>query len=284
MAKVSKKTLGRRRRGALYVLLLLIIGIIVLIVQCSSGSEPSTRETGISISPTEMETTTAATNHITTQTTMTTALSTEVNTENEISLEELPAEASIDVEPILQLPELPTGCEVTSLTMALNYAGFAVDKTTLTSDYLICADPYTATFGEAFIGSPYDETAWGCYAPVIVKTAQVFLDEMDATLTAYDLTGSDFETLLWEVANGTPVITWVSINMTDNIEERYYWTTEDGKDAVFLVNEHCVVLCGYDTNAGTVLVCDPLAGLVEYDMDVFQDRFERMYSQAVVIR
>lgn len=41
------------------------------------------------------------------------------------------------------------------------------------------------------------------------------------------------KTLLWEVANGTPVITWVTINLTSHVEERYYWTTPNGEDAVF---------------------------------------------------
>lgn len=31
----------------------------------------------------------------------------------------------------LQTPELPTGCEITALTMVLNYYGFSVDKTTM---------------------------------------------------------------------------------------------------------------------------------------------------------
>ena len=30
-------------------------------------------------------------------------------------------------------------------------------------------------------------------------------------------------------------------------------------------------------------VCDPLEGKIDYDMDVFENRFELMYRQAVAI-
>lgn len=83
-------------------------------------------------------------------------------------------------------------------------------------------------------------------------------------------------------ASGTPVITWVTINLTSHVEERYYWTTPNGEDAVFLINEHCVLLCGYDLNANTVTVCDPLEGKVDYDLDKFEDRYSLVYQQAVV--
>ena len=48
----------------------------------------------------------------------------------------------------------------------------------------------------------------------------------------------------------------------------------------------CVImlLCGYDLNANTVTVCDPLEGKVDYDLDKFEDRYSLVYQQAVVIR
>ena len=40
---------------------------------------------------------------------------------------ELPVRScQLDAQPILQNPELPTGCEITSLTMAMNYLGYDV--------------------------------------------------------------------------------------------------------------------------------------------------------------
>ena len=59
-----------------------------------------------------------------------------IHSENE--LKELLAsgrKAYIDNFPCLnQLPELPTGCEVTSLTMVLNYLGYDADKTDIAAN------------------------------------------------------------------------------------------------------------------------------------------------------
>lgn len=49
----------------------------------------------------------------------------------------LPKEHQIEnFDIILQLPELPTGCEITSMTMALNYYGLNADKVTMATKYL----------------------------------------------------------------------------------------------------------------------------------------------------
>ena len=42
-----------------------------------------------------------------------------------------------EIQPILQEPELPTGCESVALTMALEYLGFELEKTTIADQYLI---------------------------------------------------------------------------------------------------------------------------------------------------
>ena len=57
------------------------------------------------------------------------------NTET-FGIDELPEEYYIEVTPIYQEPELPAGCEITSLDMLLNYLGFDVDKVDLSDKYL----------------------------------------------------------------------------------------------------------------------------------------------------
>lgn len=60
----------------------------------------------------------------------------------------LPAEFEI----IRRMPELPTGCEITALTMMLNYYGYSVDKMTMASEYLpvIPAEFYEGADGRVY--------------------------------------------------------------------------------------------------------------------------------------
>lgn len=286
MAKPSNKQLGRRRRVALYLLILLIVLLIVLLVRCSkSNAQKPAKPASADVSETQPAVTTTASLMTGILYTGTQAITTEPAQDLPEEPAELPADSALlNADPILQDPELPTGCEITALTMALNYAGYPVDKITMADEWLIRAEPYTATFGEAFIGSPHDSTAWGCYAPVIVQTAENYIAAQNGAEIVRNLTGCSLKTLLNEVAGGTPVITWASIGMTDQITEKYYWTTPDGKDAVFLKNEHCLLLIGYDLSDNTVTVCDPLVGLAKYDMAVFEDRYNKVYQQAVIIQ
>lgn len=293
MAKVSKKQLGRRRRCAALVLLLLIALLIYGITRCVRTGASNQIEADVPL-PASTDTTASGSdtgrNHLgVLYSGSFPALETTADDPTDempmpTEPEQLPVrQCELAVTPVLQNPELPTGCEVTALTMALQYAGYTIDKCALVDKYLVLADPYTATFGEAFIGSPYDATAWGCYAPVIVETARSFLADQGSTEHVKNLTGCSLKTLLGEVANGTPIVTWATIGMTTHVEERYYWTTDEGKDAVFLINEHCVLLTGYDLDRNIVIVCDPLEGRIEYDLDRFAECYSLVYQQAVAI-
>ena len=118
---------------------------------------------------------------------------------------------------------------------------------------------------------------------MIQEAAEKYLaDQPGNSYQVYDLAGSDQQTVLQYVASGYPVIIWVSINLMDT-EELYYWTDPEGNDAVWIVNEHCVVLTGYDQNAGTVTVADPLNGTTVYDMNLFFQRYQELQQQALVI-
>lgn len=79
---------------------------------------------------------------------------------------------SLDVNVIYQYPDMPSGCEVTSLTMVLNYMGIDVTNKYLADNYL---DSSTYDMFESFVGSVYNDNSFGCFAPVIVRTANDFL-------------------------------------------------------------------------------------------------------------
>ena len=152
MAKVSKKQLGRRRRTALLLLLALIAAAVYLLFfrSDSSRNAPTEETTAVLQSTAMTETTTTEEIGVLYQGTIPVQTELTVPTEPAVLTA---SQVELDAQPILQNPELPTGCEVTALTAALNYLGYPVDKLTMADQYLTRAEPYQATFGEAFIGS-----------------------------------------------------------------------------------------------------------------------------------
>ena len=183
---------------------------------------------------------------------------------------------------VKQNPELPTGCEVTSLTSVLNHYGYGVDKLTMADVYLDKGNIGETDPSVAFIGSPYQRSSYGCYAPVIENCADKFLAENQSPLSTYRLEGVTFDNLLLEVEQGHPVIVWASIGMNQTYNSSV-WNI-DGKQITWIANEHCLVLYGFDMERNVVLVADPLVGNVEYDIDLFRTRYDELNKQAVVIK
>lgn len=197
----------------------------------------------------------------------------EENTQSRVQLE---------AESILQQPELPTGCEVTSLTMALRFAGYDVSKEELADQYLEKAAPGEVSYKTAFWGDPRQEESFGCYAPVIVKAANQYLAQHKSAQIAYNLTGASLDDVLAEVRMGYPVIVWGSMYINEEIVFSYGWEIE-GETVTWPSNEHCMLLIGFDTETNSVIVCDPLEGIVSYDRNAFQHHYEILEQQAIVI-
>lgn len=194
--------------------------------------------------------------------------------------------AHIDVYPILQNPELPTGCEVTSLTMLLNHIGFDVDKLTLADVYLPKGEYRKSDFNKVFVGDPRNRQAYGCTAGVIAETAEKFLNEQDKEnkWQVKNITGCTAEILYSAVKCGYPVVVWGSIDMEEIILDYVTWTDEStGNIISWFGKEHCLLLTGYDTKEKLVYVNDPLRGQVTYDMKTFEKRFNDLDRNAIII-
>ena len=188
----------------------------------------------------------------------------------------------IKINNILQRPELPTGCEATALTILLNYLGYKVDKCTIADDYLPVTDE-PLSLDTHFIGNPHLKSGLGCNAPVIVQTANLYLSNVKSSRQAKLLTKSSPEQLYRYVAKGIPVICWTTIAMLDT-RVSATWTAKDtGQKVNFMINEHCTVLAGYDTEKDTVVLNDPWKGIVVYSMKLFEKRYRQMGSQAVIL-
>lgn len=197
----------------------------------------------------------------------------------------------IDMENILQNPELPVGCEITSLTILLRYYGFDAEKTDLAKNYLPTSwgnaryedgKTYKDSFFDYFIGDPFSK-GYGCFSPAIVRAAESYISDNGGGYIVKNISGCHPDVLYDYIIAGTPVLCWATDGM---IEPEYYETWYDnitGEQLDWYLNEHCFVLAGFNISAGTVTLNDPMKGIIDYNIDKFEVRFQQMHSQAIVI-
>lgn len=192
----------------------------------------------------------------------------------------LPSSAAITMKNILQKPELPTGCESVALAMVLQFYDFPVKKTTIADQYL---DYSSDNFVSSFVGNPRSANGAGCYAPAITKAANKYLEEKESELRAEDISGTALEDLYPYIESGQPVLVWNTMYMQQP-EFTGATYTENGKTYRWYRKEHCVVLCGYDKEKGTVTVNDPLDGIIERDAADFEAIYDLTGQMAVLIQ
>lgn len=196
-----------------------------------------------------------------------------------------------DFSVIWQMPELPTGCEITALAMVLQYFGYEVDKTALAAEYLpvvVYPDFYYGGDGnlygpdmrENFVGDPFSEWGYICGAPAVLSAANQYLLEEGGGRAAADLTGASPQHLYELAAADIPVVVWVTIEMSDRYDVQG-WYTASGEYMEWCTQDHCTVLIGCSQN--TVTVADPISGITEYDRGRFESVFESRGRQCVII-
>ena len=196
----------------------------------------------------------------------------------------------IDMENVLQLPELPVGCEITALTILLRYCGFDADKTDLARNYLPKGGRYRTedgknykdSFFDYFIGDPFSR-GYGCFANAIEKAANAYISDHGGGFTVKNISGSHPDVLYDYLAAGTPVLCWATDGM---IEPEYYETWYDydtGEQLDWYLNEHCFVLAGFNMSGDLVTLNDPMKGIIDYNINRFETRYDQMYRQAIVI-
>ena len=61
------------------------------------------------------------------------------------------------------------------------------------------------------------------------------------------------------------------------------WTAYNGKAMNWKHPLHCVVLIGYDLDAQTVTIADPMVGIVSHPLSLFELRYLQLGSQAVIV-
>ena len=196
---------------------------------------------------------------------------------------ELPAKKQLDFQTVLQRPELPTGCEITALAQTLNYFDFDIGKVELCEKFMEIDLDAFYSMDNAYVGDPYSEYGYGCNAPVITNTANDYFGYLGSDWRAHNLTGTDFQDLLYQIAEGRPVIIWVTLDLMDTDEPIFQYTSRSGDDMYFTNLQHCVTIYGYDKDEKIIYTADPMKGNVEYGMEQFERVYNAMSKQAVVL-
>jgi uncharacterized protein YvpB len=196
----------------------------------------------------------------------------------EVWREEVPIGSTkiLDVPFTAQMPELPRGCEVTSLALLLNHQGVDVSKMELAEKIkkspLQYDDPNNGFVGDMYT---YKNHGYGVYHEPIYELARDYLPEQ-----ALDLTGCAFEDLLYYLDRGQPV--WVITNSRFRAlpaSEFITWQTPSGAVRV-TYREHSVLVVGYDTDR--IYFHDPLTGAYrQAPRRNFVAGWEQMGRQAV---
>ncbi|MGY3189873.1 C39 family peptidase [Lysinibacillus sp. TE18511] len=200
-------------------------------------------------------------------------------------------EQELGVPVVMQNPELPHGCEITSLTAVLNYYGMNVTKLEMADKYLPKQDIRTVggqrvgpNPDQAFAGNPSnkDEGMYVFAAP-IVKAAEAVMADKKADLRVTNMTGASQEEILQLVREGVPVVTWVTLDLsTPKTSSTKGWIYEgETESRKAYMNLHAVVLTGH--LGDKVVVMDPLKGYVTYNVDQFFKSYQELGKQAVAV-
>ncbi len=207
----------------------------------------------------------------------------------------IPDKYEIKVKHVTQRDKLLTGCELISTKTVLEYWGkkdinvekmiklMEQDKLRVTSDGVW----YGRSPSQAFIGDPHQLSGFGCYPPVIKDMVDEF--KFNDIITA-DTTGMTLGELCEEyVIQDIPPLIWATDCMVEPTDgDRWKLVGERGvitnETFVWPLNEHCLVLTGYDKDY--YYLCDPLdyREVVKYDKKLVEKRYNQLGQMSLIIR
>lgn len=195
-----------------------------------------------------------------------------------------PNKYTINLNHISKFPELPSGDEITSLCMVLNYLKYNIDKCDLSDLYLNKGPSYHTNIFEANAGNPKDTyNSFGCMPPVIVNAANKYISINGGNAYAQDISGVSTHTLYEEISKGNPIIVWACEDF-NNTPSVFRTLVIDGKTIYLKSNVNTMVLIGYDYENKTVTLADPSGVVFDIEMELFEQRFAQVGSYAVIIK
>lgn len=186
---------------------------------------------------------------------------------------------------------LPTGCELVSAKMVMEYYEVTpsiddiVDNTFAKYTYMEGGNNYGYHPNDAFIGSPLDKTSFGCFPPVVSEMMNHFLPEGKE---AVPLEGESLQELAETyLPQNTPVMVWATMEMQETYGAiGWYLLDSDGNRTdewyFWPAREHCLVLVGYDEDS--YYFNDPMQKAnVSWERELVEQRYADMGSRALVV-
>lgn len=188
---------------------------------------------------------------------------------------------------ISQYPELFRGCEVTSLTMLLNYKGINVNKMELAEK--IKKEPFIFTLNnnnikyngnphQGFVGDIYskENDGYGVYNEPIYELLKQYIGG-----EALNLTGANFKDLYYYINKNSPI--WVIINSRFKplSEDEFDYLNTTRGNVKMTYREHSVLITGYDNEY--IYYNDPMYPDMTYkkNKNEFIKAWEQMGKQAI---
>jgi uncharacterized protein YvpB len=196
----------------------------------------------------------------------------------------------IQVAHISQTDLLPTGCELVSGMMLLDYYGIhttadeIVERTPKVSLLSEGGKVYGMSPNQVFIGDPRSSDGLGCYATVLTAVVDsYFWDKGEKK--AFNLSGTELEQLAQDyIAKDSPVIIWATVDM-ENPTLGPSWILADTHETFqWISEEHCLLMVGFDEE--NYYFNDPYdaTGIRSYPKSVVEERYHQMGKQAIAVR
>lgn len=194
---------------------------------------------------------------------------------------------------------LMAGCETHACTSLLQSLGYDIDEITFANTYLDChyvmedeatGEKFGPDMNSGFAGTAY--AGWGVYAPAMAKCMNHYLSDVKSTQKAYVIENKTLEELCDEyIDKDIPVMIWATTDMQEPIEYDA-WTVDyvdenakykKGDRFIWMLHEHCLVLCGYDAN--DYYFSDSVVGdISHFEKTLCQKRYEQLGWQAIVVQ
>lgn len=186
----------------------------------------------------------------------------------------------MDIPLVSQLPELNNGCEVTSLTMMLNYKGVDIDKITLANE--IKKDNTKLVYNKYGDIKKWGNPSNGFVGDITGKKSIGYAIDpkpLSNLIKKYykgeyiDLTGcsiSDLENIL---SSDRPIVVWITSNFEENIVW-INWIDSDNNEVKATFSTHTVILTGFDDNY--IYYNDPLTN--KKDSKVRKEKFIKIWN------